>query len=164
MGQLRQVPHPTLWSQLENLTMLWNTYSSFFGDICCPNVGTLATKTSATQSWKSESVPLKIKELWLLKTKSQWKSSISLKQPIGQSTTRSGNGPKSWKLWLLFKGYKWKNPEEKRLSHTNAANATMYLPGKAIWKHIWKLTVEKCQANATNVTMPPLGQALWGNI
>ncbi len=37
---------------------------------------------------------------------------INLRQQIGQNTTHSGYGPKSWKLWLWFDGCECENPEK----------------------------------------------------
>ena len=49
-------------------------------------------------------------------------------------------------------------------NETNAINATMPLFGQAIWRHIWKRTVEKSQTNATNVTIHLHIQAIWEDI
>ena len=48
--------------------------------------------------------------------------------------------------------------------HTNAINVIMHPLRQAIWRHIWKHTVEKKQTNATSVTLHPFKQAVWRNI
>ena len=35
---------------------------------------------------------------------------------------------------------------------------------QAIWRHIWRRTVEKSRTNAINATLHPLGQVVWGHI
>ncbi len=65
---------------------------------------------------------------------------------------------------ILFKRFNtciWKHTPEK--SQINATNVTMPLIGQAIWRDIWKRTVEKSQT-LTNVTLSLLVQAIWGHI
>ena len=63
----------------------------------------------AIKKWK---YAMKNKQLWLLETKCQQKIWLNLRQQIGQNTTHSGYGPKSWKLWLWFEGCECENPEK----------------------------------------------------
>ena len=56
----------------------------------------------------------------------------------------------------------WRRTVEKK--HTNAINVIMHPLRQAIWRHIWKHTVEKKQTNATSVTLHPFKQAVWRNI
>ena len=42
----------------------------------------------------------------------------------------------------------------------NTTNVTM----QAIWRHIWKRTVEKSQTNAASVTLHPIMQTIWEGI
>ena len=60
--------------------------------------------------------------------------------------------------------FPWETQIMNRENQTNAINATMPLFWQAIWRHIWKRTVEKSQTNATNVTLLCIMQALWGII
>ena len=63
----------------------------------------------AIKKWK---YAMKNKQSWLLETKCQQKIWLNLRQQIGQNTTHSGYGPKSWKLWLWFEGCECENPEK----------------------------------------------------
>ena len=56
----------------------------------------------------------------------------------------------------------WKHTLEK--SQTNAISVTLHSLRLSIWRDIWKRTVEKSHTNATNVTMLPLRHAIWGSI
>ena len=58
----------------------------------------------------------------------------------------------------------WKSPRQWLKRWTNATNAIMRPPTKAIWGFIWKDTVEKSQTNAACVILHPLRQAIWRHI
>ena len=65
-------------------------------------------------------------------------------------------------ILLAIWGHIWKLTVEK--SQINATNVTLHLLRQAIWGDIWKHTVEKSQINATNVTLHPHRQAIWSDI
>ena len=63
-----------------------------------------------------------------------------------------------------IKNTQWRNMKQmqpggwKCLLQLNATSVIMNLLRNAIWRLLWKYTVEKSQTNATNVAMPPLNQ------
>ena len=68
-------------------------------------------------------------------------------------------------LWLI-KVWKKNFPEWTMSiqSCRNAASVPMHHLRPAIWRHIWRHTVEKSQTNVTNVIIHPLSQAIWADI
>ena len=60
----------------------------------------------------------------------------------------------------LRKHLKTHNGEKQK----NAVSVTLHPLTQALWKDIWKYTVEKSQTNATSVIINPLGQAIWAHI
>ena len=65
-------------------------------------------------------------------------------------------------MWLCFL---WGKQFEDTFEDTQWRKVKqMHHSTRAIWRDIWKRTVEKSQTNATNVTMLPLRQAIWRHI
>ena len=62
-------------------------------------------------------------------------------------------------LWIVCAWYgPWVNAGDTAsvFDHNNLKNKAIH----AIWRDIWKRTVEKSQTNATNLTIHPFGQAI----
>ena len=70
-------------------------------------------------------------------------------------------------VWLCRKAI-WRGiykcTVEKSFQCNQWINVTIHPQTQEIWGYIWKYIVEKSQTNATNVILPLLGDAVWGQL
>ena len=63
-----------------------------------------------------------------------------------------------------LKSFQWSRPGRYIWNHFNVNNAALYQFMQLVWRHIWRLTLERCRTNVTNETLYGYMPSVWRNI